>query len=157
MNDTEMKNKLRPKFWEQLPIEQLNKEEWEALCDGCGKCCLHKLEDEETGSIEYTKISCRLLDDHTCKCGQYSIRKNFVPDCVVLSPANIKKVAYWMPDTCAYRLLYERKPLFDWHPLISGSPESIHDAGISVRGVCVPEFEIPEDEWEDYVIDDFRS
>ena len=158
MSNTEKKNKkFRQKFWEKLPIEQLNKDEWEALCDGCGKCCLHKLEDEETGNIEYTKISCRLLDDQTCKCGQYSIRKKFVPDCVVLSPVNISKVAYWLPNTCAYRLLYEGKPLFDWHPLVSGKKEAVHEAGISVRGICIPEFEIPEDEWEDHLMDDFQS
>ena len=155
MKNTKPKNsQIRSKFWEVYTINQLNEREWEALCDGCGKCCLHKLEDEESGQIESTKISCRLLDCQTCKCGQYSARKQFVPDCVVLSPSNINKVAYWMPKTCAYRLLYEKKSLYSWHPLISGSTESVHEAGISVKDVCIPEFEVPEEDWGDYIFDE---
>jgi hypothetical protein len=155
--EEEKRTRLRPKFWEQYVINELNESEWEALCDGCGKCCLHKLEDEESRAIEYTKISCRLLDCKTCKCGQYLIRKQFVPDCVVLSPRNIDKVAYWMPETCAYRLLYEKKPLYSWHHLISGSTETVHEAGISIRNICIPEFEIPEEEWEDHLFDETRG
>lgn len=144
---------LRPNFW-TLPLKTLNPEEWEALCDGCGKCCLNKLEDEETGEVFFTRVACRLLDGESCRCGQYRTRKIFVPECVVLSPGNLADISYWMPSTCAYRLRAEGKPLFDWHYLISGDRESVHKAGQSVRGWTVPEFDIPEEEWEDHIIED---
>lgn len=143
---------LRPKFWER-PLPTLNPREWEALCDGCGKCCLNKLEDEDTGEVAFTRVACRLLDGESCRCAQYEIRKQFVPECVVLTPKTIAKVAYWLPNTCAYKLLHEGKPLYDWHPLISGDPESVHAAGMSVRGWTVPEFEVPEEDWEDYIVE----
>ena len=99
------RHSLSPKFWERKPLKSLNKKEWEALCDGCGKCCLNKLEDEDTGEVALTKVACRLLDDATCHCAQYDIRHQFVPDCIVMTPENIDDHAYWMPQTCAYRLL----------------------------------------------------
>ena len=145
---------LRDRFWERVPLKNLTPKEWEALCDGCGKCCLNKLEDEDTGEVAFTRVACRLLNGETCRCSQYDIRLQFVPDCVVLSPASIDKVAYFMPASCAYRLLHEGKPLYDWHPLISGTPESVHEAGISVRGWTVPEVEVPEEEWEDHIIEE---
>jgi hypothetical protein len=145
--------RLRPQFW-TLPLASLAPEEWEALCDGCGRCCLNKLEDAETGEVHFTNVACRLLDTQTCRCGQYGLRKVFVPECVVLSATNLKDISYWMPSTCAYRLRAEGRPLMDWHPLISGDPESVHRAGMSVRGWTVPEFEIPEDDWEDHIIED---
>ena len=145
---------LRDRYWERVPLKNLNKREWEALCDGCGRCCLNKLEDPDTQEIAFTRVACRLLDGDTCRCAQYDIRKQFVPDCVVLKPSNIDEIAYWMPPTCAYRLLHEGKPLNDWHPLISGTAQSVHDAGISVQGWTVPEFEVPEEEWEDHIIED---
>ena len=145
---------LRQKFWERLPLQKLNPQEWEALCDGCGRCCLNKLEDPDTGDVAFTRVACRLLDGETCRCGQYDIRKQIVPECVVLTPANIADIAYWMPETCAYRLRFEGKPLNDWHPLVSGSYETVHAAGISVQGWTVPEFEVPEDEWENHIIED---
>lgn len=145
--------KLRPDFW-TLPLDRLTPPEWEALCDGCGKCCLNKIEYEDTGEVEFTRVACRLLDGETCRCTQYEIRHQFVPDCVRLTPANIAQIAYWMPRTCAYRLRFEGKPLEDWHPLISGDPDSIHRAGMSVRGWTVPEFEVTEDDWDDYIIED---
>ena len=145
---------LRDRYWERVPLQNMAPREWEALCDGCGKCCLNKLEDEDTGEVAFTRVACRLLDGDTCRCAQYDIRLQFVPDCVVLSPGNIDKVAYFMPTTCAYRLLHEGKPLYDWHPLISGTPDSVHAAGISVRGWTVPEYEVPEDEWEDHIIEE---
>jgi len=153
MSDPIRRDGLREKFWENVPLKNLSPREWEALCDGCGKCCLNKLEDPETSEIAFTRVACRLLDDATCRCGQYEIRKQFVPDCVVLTPQNISTIAYWMPETCAYRLLYEGKVLQDWHPLISGSPDTVHEAGISVRGWTVPEFEVPEEDWEDHIIE----
>ncbi|MEM9342764.1 MAG: YcgN family cysteine cluster protein [Pseudomonadota bacterium] len=145
---------LRDRYWERVPLHNLTQREWEALCDGCGKCCLNKLEDEDTQEVVFTRVACRLYDDETCRCSQYDIRLNFVPECVVLTPQNLAKVAYFMPTTCAYRLLHEGKALYDWHPLISGTPQSVHDAGISAQGWTVPEFEVPEEEWEDYVIDE---
>lgn len=153
MKDPIPRDGLRPDFWKR-PLNTLTPREWEALCDGCGKCCLNKLEDADTGEIFFTRIACRLLDDETCRCGQYEERKRFVPECVVLTPRTIGKVAYWMPATCAYRLRHEGKPLFDWHPLVSGRSESVHEAGQSVRGRTLPEYEVPEDDWEDHIIED---
>ena len=141
------------KFWER-PLSTLNAEEWEQLCDGCGKCCLNKLEDEDTAEVAFTRIACRLLDDATCQCAQYPIRKQFVPECVVLTPKTLPDVAYFMPTTCAYRLLHEKKPLPKWHPLLTGDPESVHAAGVSVRGWTIPEFEVDEEDWEDHLIDE---
>ena len=154
MSDPIKRNGLRDRFWERYPLKKLTKPEWEALCDGCGKCCLNKLEDEDTGEVEMTSVACRLLDGESCHCAQYPIRHQFVPECITLTPGNIGKNAYWMPSTCAYRLLYEGKQLFHWHPLISGTAQSVHDAGVSVQGITVPEFEIPEEDWEDYIIEE---
>lgn len=145
---------LRPRFWETIPPEKMTRDEWEALCDGCGKCCLNKLEDEETGEVVLTRVACRLLDDDTCRCTQYPIRHQFVPECIVLKPGNIDDNLYWMPETCAYKLLWTGKRLFDWHPLISGDADSVHRAGVSVQGMTVPEFEIDEDDWEEYLIEE---
>jgi uncharacterized protein len=144
---------MRPKFWE-LPLSKLTPPEWEALCDGCGKCCLNKLEFEDTGEVAFTRVACRLLDGDTCQCTNYPERKKFVPECVVLTPKTLPKVAYWLPRTCAYRLLHEGKKLEDWHPLVSSDPQSVHKAGISVRGWTIPEYEVDEDDWEDYIIDE---
>jgi uncharacterized protein len=149
-----MSDTLRPRFWENIPLTRMTKAEWEALCDGCGKCCLNKLEDEETGAVALTRVACRLLDDQSCACAQYPIRHQFVPECIVLTPKTIKDNLYWLPRTCAYRLLHQGMPLFDWHPLISGDRESVHRAGQSVRGITIPEFEVPEDEWEDHIIEE---
>lgn len=145
---------LRHRFWETVPLKKMNPAEWEALCDGCGKCCLNKIEDADTGEVFLTKVACRLLDDATCRCTNYENRKILVPECIKLTPKNIEKHAYWMPQTCAYRLLYTGKPLFDWHPLISGDPESPHMAGVSLRGDTVGEFSVTEDDWEDLIIEE---
>ena len=145
---------LAPRFWERKPLTDMNPQEWEALCDGCGKCCLNKLEDEDTGHVELTRVACRLFDDSTCRCAQYEIRHQFVPECIVMKPSNIDQHAYWMPKTCAYRLLWEGKPLYDWHTLISSTPETVHDAGVSMRNATVPEFEVHEDDWEDHIIEE---
>ncbi|MCB1389323.1 MAG: YcgN family cysteine cluster protein [Rhodobacteraceae bacterium] len=145
---------LRPRFWERIPLGKMTPAEWEALCDGCGKCCLNKLEDADTGEVWFTRIACRLFDDATCRCANYTIRKRIVPECVVLTPETLDDIAYWMPKSCAYRRLNEGRGLADWHPLLSGDPESVHRAGISIRGQTLGEFEIPEDDWEDYIIDE---
>jgi len=144
---------LRDGFWETIALEDLTKPEWEALCDGCGRCCLLKLEDEDTREIAFTNVVCRLFDDKTCQCGQYALRKQMVKGCVILTPENIGRNAYWMPATCAYRLRHEGKPLYDWHPLVSGDPDSVHDSGFSMRSKVIFEDEIDEDDLEDYVID----
>jgi len=145
---------LRPRYWERVPLTAMTGKEWEALCDGCGRCCLNKLEDADTGEVALTRIACRLLDDQTCRCAQYDIRRQFVPDCIQLTPKTIEDHAYWLPRTCAYRLLWEGKPLYDWHPLLSGTAQSVHDAGISVQGWTIPEFEVPEEDWEDHIVED---
>jgi uncharacterized cysteine cluster protein YcgN (CxxCxxCC family) len=139
-------------FWKTTPLGEMNRDQWESLCDGCGRCCLRKLEDEDTGEIAYTDVACRLLDCTSCRCRDYPRRLERVPDCVGLTPANLAQLR-WMPTTCAYRLLYEGKPLPDWHPLISGSAASVHAAGISVAGFCVPEDQVDEDEIEAHIID----
>lgn len=144
--------RLRPRFWE-LPLERLTPPEWESLCDGCGKCCLNKLEDEDTGEVVFTRVACRLLDTFSCRCSQYEIRRQFVPECIFLTLGNIAETAYFMPATCAYRLRAAGKPLPDWHYLISGDRDAVHQ-GHSVRGWSVPEFEVSEDDWEDYLIEE---
>ncbi len=136
---------LRDKFWE-LPIEALNAAEWEALCDGCGKCCLHKLEDAETGEIYPSNVACKLLDRRSGRCSDYKNRRIYVPDCVRLTLAKLQDMD-WLPSTCAYRLRFEKKPLFDWHYLLSGDPESVHDAQISVRGWTIAEEDAGEIEY----------
>tara|TARA_R110002124_G_scaffold283441_1_gene459440 strand:- start:550 stop:1032 length:483 start_codon:yes stop_codon:yes gene_type:complete len=145
---------LRERFWETVPLKKMSGAEWEALCDGCGKCCLNKIEYEDTGEVEFTRIACRLLDGDSCRCSQYEIRHQFVPDCVSLTPKKLDQIAYWLPRTCAYRLLHQGQSLEDWHPLISGDPESVHRAGVSVRGWTVPEYEVPEEDWDDYLIEE---
>lgn len=154
MNDPIDRNGLGKRFWERKPLTKMSQKEWESLCDGCGKCCLNKLEDEDTGEVALTRIACRLLDDETCRCVHYDVRHQFVPDCIVLKPDNLDTHAYWMPETCAYRLLWQGKPLPDWHPLISGTAQSVQDAGVSVRGMTLSEFDIPQDDWEEYIIEE---
>jgi uncharacterized cysteine cluster protein YcgN (CxxCxxCC family) len=125
-------------FWKTKSLEEMTRAEWESLCDGCAKCCLHKLEDADTGEISQTNVACRLLDLGKCQCTRYPDRKRLVPDCVVLDKDNVTQLD-WMPNTCAYRLLANGKPLADWHPLVSGSPDSVHKAGISVSGRAISE------------------
>jgi hypothetical protein len=119
-------------FWRSKPLEAMTDREWESLCDGCGRCCLVKLEDEDTGEIAYTDVGCTLLDSDTCRCRDYENRQALVPDCVRLTPATVRMLS-WLPPTCAYRLLAEGRDLYWWHPLVSGDPETVHTAGISVR------------------------
>ncbi len=130
--------KAEAPFWQTKTLAEMNKREWESLCDGCARCCLNKLENDATGEIQYTDVACRLLDTHACRCMSYDDRKRFVPDCQILTPKNVKRLS-WLPATCAYRLIDEGKELYWWHPLVSGDPETVHQAGISVRGRVVSE------------------
>ena len=125
--------KSDPPFWEVKKLQDMTQQESESLCDGCGRCCLVKLEDEDTGQIYTTDVSCKLLNCQTCRCKNYHNRHEIVDDCIKLDPANVTELG-WLPATCAYRLVWEEKPLENWHPLISGSKQSVHIAGISVRG-----------------------
>lgn len=145
---------LRPEFWRRFPLARLRRDEWEALCDGCGKCCLLKLEDEDTGEVHYTSVACRLLDRGTCRCGNYALRRHLVPGCVTLTPDTLGEALDWMPRTCAYRLVAEGRGLPDWHPLISGDPESVHRAGVSYRGRMLAEYDVAEEDLEDHLIDE---
>jgi uncharacterized protein len=145
---------LRPKFWETIPLKKMTAPEWEALCDGCGKCCLNKIEYEDTGEVEYTRVACRLLDGATCRCSNYANRFTHVPECVRLNPKTLARIAYWLPASCAYKLLHQGQPLPDWHPLITGDPDSTHTSGHSMRGLTVPETDVDEDDWDDYLIEE---
>lgn len=149
-------DQLRKRFWETVDLADLTRPEWEALCDGCGRCCLIKLEDEDTGVVKYTDVACRLFDDKTCRCGNYPLRKQMVAGCVVLTPENIERNAHWMPKTCAYRLLQEGSSLPAWHPLLSQDPTSVDAAGISMRNATTAEFEVAEDDLEDHIIEDIN-
>lgn len=142
----------RDEFWITHKLEEMTTEQWEALCDGCGKCCLNKLEDWDTGEIHFTNIACTLFDGESCQCKDYSDRFATVPDCIKLKPQDIANY-HWLPSTCAYRLLQEDKPLADWHPLISGSPDTVHSAGISVRGKTIPEDGLSPEDYEDHLVD----
>lgn len=154
MSDPINRSGLKPRFWETTPLERMTRKEWEALCDGCGKCCLNKLEDEDSGEVALTRVACRLFNDETCRCAKYDTRHQFVPECITLDPQTIEKHAYWLPQTCAYRRLWAKEPLPDWHPLITGRAGSVHDAGVSMQHRTVSEFEIDEDDWENHIIDE---
>ncbi|MEJ6404748.1 YcgN family cysteine cluster protein [Yoonia sp. 2307UL14-13] len=145
---------LGERYWETKRLDQMNQREWEALCDGCGKCCLNKLEDDDSGDVALTRVACRLLDDSTCLCSNYTMRHEFVSECIALTPKNLEKHMYWLPQTCGYRLIYEGRQLYDWHPLISGDPQSVHRAGVSIQNRTVSEIDIDEDDWDDYVIEE---
>jgi len=138
-------------FWETVPLDRMSRSQWESLCDGCGKCCVHKLEDEETGKLYPTNVACRLLDPRTAQCKDYPNRKAHVPECVRLTPAKLDTID-WLPSSCAYLRVYNGQGLADWHPLVSGDPNSVHRAGISVRGKTVSEDDVGD--LENHIIEE---
>ena len=123
-------------FWERKRLDEMSRREWESLCDGCGRCCVQLEQSAATGALRSTHVACRLLDTDTCRCMDYANRRRHVPDCITLRPGLVAQFE-WLPSTCAYRLIAEGRPLPGWHPLVSGDPESVHRAGISVRGKVV--------------------
>lgn len=137
-------------FWETKSLEQMTTEEWESLCDGCGRCCLHKLRDEDDGSLHYTNVACRLLDTHTCRCTDYAGRHRKVQDCITLTAPMLETID-WLPPTCAYKRLSDGLPLPAWHPLITGNPDSVREAGVSAGDRCVSERKAGN--LEDYVVE----
>lgn len=142
---------VRRPFWETKTLAEMSQAEWESVCDGCGKCCLHKLEDHDSGEVFYTDVACRLLDTTQCRCSDYSARRKLVPDCISLrhsDPADL----HWLPASCGYRVLAEGRILEDWHPLISGDANSVHNAGISIRGRCTSENDVKDIDYEDRII-----
>lgn len=140
-------------FWQEKSLGEMSHEEWESLCDGCARCCLIKLEDEESGELCTTSVVCRYLEIEQCRCSVYGERSRLVPECLQVTRENIAGL-YWMPHSCAYRLLAEGNPLPDWHPLVSGGSESIHEAGIAVSGYAISELALDEEcDLEDYIID----
>ena len=145
-------SRRRPRpFWREKALEEMSPAEWESLCDGCARCCLVKLEDEDTGKIHATDIGCRLLDEAGCRCKDYARRAKRVPDCVTLTPEAVRTLR-WLPPTCAYRLVAEGRDLYDWHPLKSGRADSVHEAGVSVRGrVHCSEKELPVSRWHERI------
>lgn len=138
-------------WWNTLPLQALDAEQWEALCDGCAKCCLHKLQDEETGEIFYTKVRCRYLDEKSCRCGDYAHRSQLMPNCIQLAP-DMAGDLQWLPVTCAYRLRARGKPLPEWHPLVSGDPESVHRAGVSIRGRAISDEYVHPDGYDEHIV-----
>src|ERR1700739_2665145 len=139
-------------FWRRKSLAQMTDSEWESLCDGCGKCCLNKLEEEETDRTYYTDVGCRLLDGETCRCRDYENRQEQVSSCVRLTPRNLKTIS-WLPPSCAYVLVSQGRDLYWWHPLVSGDPETVHSAGVSVRGrVTASEADVPDEDLEKYIV-----
>lgn len=139
-------------FWKTKTLETMDGAEWESLCDGCGLCCLNKLEDWDSGEIAWTSIRCTLLDGESCRCRDYPNRQATVPDCIQLSPQEVRELP-WLPPTCGYRLVRDGEDLYWWHPLVSGDPETVHAAGISARGRTVSEDDVDIDDFEYYIVD----
>jgi len=144
-------SEIREKFWENYTLPELNAAEWEALCDGCGLCCLVKLEDEDTGEVAYTKLACKLLDCKTARCSDYANRREHVPDCLQLTPEMVKAL-HWLPPSCAYKRVDQGQKLPRWHPLLTGNPKSVREVRKSAAGRCIPEYMVDADDVEDYIV-----
>lgn len=142
---------IQPPFWQTKTLDQMSKVEWEQLCDGCGKCCLHKLEDEEDGQVYYTNIACKYLNVDTCKCNDYSRRLKNVPGCLSLTPQTASLLS-WLPSTCAYKLLANNEPLPAWHPLVAGKKTKMIKKGVSVAGKVLSELQVAEEDYQEHVV-----
>ena len=149
-----VKTEISPgKFWEDKKLNELNQAEWDALCDGCGLCCLQKLQDDETDEIFYTAVSCQYLDSDSCQCKVYPKRFEYLPECLNLNMDTFQTALPWLPPSCAYKLIYEGKSLEDWHPLISQDKNTIHLRKRSVRHFAICGTELDEDDWQEHLID----
>lgn len=142
---------MADEYWKRKSLAEMDTSEWEQLCDGCALCCMHKLEDEDTGEVFYTDVACRLLDVDSCRCTDYSRRVSIVRDCLVLSVDEPERFA-WLPDSCAYKRLAKGRDLPAWHPLLTGDPDSVHAAGISVRGKAVSESDLSAAEMQEFTV-----
>ncbi len=138
-------------WWQATPLDQLDEQQWEALCDGCAKCCLHKLEDEDDGEVFYTQVRCRHLQEDTCRCSDYPQRSVMVPNCIALKRSNVATLD-WLPSTCAYRLRSKGEPLPEWHYLVSGDRDSVHQAGVSIRGRAISDEYVHPDGFDEHII-----
>lgn len=144
--------RLAEPYWRTKTLEEMSSAEWEALCDGCARCCLNKLEDADDGTIHWTDVACTLLDHGTCRCKDYANRANEVPDCVKLTPHEVRTLT-WLPPTCAYRLVAEGRDLYWWHHLVSGSRDTVHEAGVSVARRVVSEDDVPVERYAERLAD----
>ena len=149
-----MKDQASRPFWQQKNLEEMTRAEWESLCDGCGRCCLNKLIDDNTNEIHTVAVACKLLDLDTGRCCNYKHRRKIVPDCIMFTPKTMHEHLRWLPDSCAYRLLYDGFDLPDWHPLVTGDAQSVHESGFSIKGKnMVSEEDVPDPaDWFDYII-----
>jgi len=152
MDDGEFAALRQTEFWQHKTLDEMTDREWESLCDGCARCCLIKLQDDETEEIFSTDVVCHLLDDDACRCTDYENRSTRVPTCITLTKANVVDL-HWMPESCAYRLLAEGRPLYWWHPLVSGDADTVHLAGVSVRGKVLSEADVAVEDLEDRIVD----
>ena len=147
-----MKNNSDQTFWRTTPLEKFTQEQWESICDGCAQCCAHKLINDETEELFLTNVVCQYLDQNRCRCNVYDNRNEYVPDCIQVTPENAHQLT-WMPETCGYKLLAQRKPLPDWHPLVTGDPSSTSKAQMSVKDKVISEADINVEDLEDYVVE----
>lgn len=141
-------------FWKTKTLDAMTREEWESLCDGCARCCMVKLEDEDTSAIYLTRLSCAMLDTKTCRCKNYPQRFKLMPDCIEITLEKVKELA-WLPESCGYRRVAEGRDLAWWHPLVSGSADTVHEAGISVRGFAMSEKRVKPENYVRYIVPDF--
>jgi uncharacterized cysteine cluster protein YcgN (CxxCxxCC family) len=143
----------KDRFWEKIPILELSEEQWESICDGCCQCCAHKLIDDDTEQVFKTNVVCKYLDTEGCHCTVYPERQKLVPDCIKITPENAGELD-WFPETCGYRLIANNKPLPKWHPLETGDPNTVKNAGVTITGKVICESKIDEDDLEDFIVDD---